>query len=309
MFTLALALVLAQALALSPAPASVNGKPITEPEVVKAMRDHVRKTLFHRQLDEQQTAEVRKKVLETLLTAELRAQEARRRGLLVPQEPVEQVAAGEEAAAGGKQKFAALLAANGIDRARYLEVIARDALAEKLVAVEADRIPPVTEAEALAHYQTALQDYQVPGAMRLRSTCVRVDPSSNTGQWQAAAEEARALRERALAGDFAAIAVAQKCDAFAAKGGDFGVVHQGSLDPAMEKAAWAVADGEITAPVRSLRGWYLLKRESSQPQRQATFAEVKESIQVALRSQRQAASLATLDAQLRKAAKIIRAKE
>ena len=91
------------------------------------------------------------------------------------------------------------------------------------------------------------------------------------------------------------------------RGGDFGVVHQGSLDPTMEKAAWAVRDGEITAPVRSLRGWYLLKRESSQPQRQATFAEVKESIRVALHGERRAAALQALDERLRRAAKILRA--
>ena len=301
--------ILALILSLVVAPATVNGRPITEPEVVKAMREHVQKTLFHRQLDEKQTAEVRKKVLDGLIAAELRAQEARKRGLTVPQEPLDKVAAGEEHYAGGREKFDALLATNGIDRARYLEVLSRPALADRLAEAEAKTIPPISAEDALAHYQANPSRYVVPGSLKLRATCVRVDPSSTEAQWQAGEAAARALRERALKGDFAAIAIEQKCDGFASKGGELGVVHQGSLDAGMEKAAWAVADGEITAPVRSLRGWYLLKREASQPQRPATFAAVKESILAELRDQRREAALKKLDERLRAAAKIVLPKE
>ncbi len=302
-------LLLALVLALVTAPATVNLKPITEPEVAKAMGDRIRKTMFHRQLDEKQTAELRKKVLDDLITAELRAQEARRRSLSVPQAPLDQVAAGEEKNAGGREKFTALLASYGIDRARYLEIISRPALADQLVAVEAKSVPLPTADDALARYQANPVRYLVPGALKLRSTCVRVDPSSNEKQWLAGEAEARALRERALKADFAAIAIQQKCDAFAPKGGDLGLVHQGSLDPVMEKAGWAIRDGEITAPVRSLRGWYLLKRETSQAPRQASFADVKDSILAELRDERRSAALKQLDDRLHAAAKIVLAKQ
>lgn len=296
-------------LALAAAPATVNLKPITEPEVVKAMGDHIRKTMFHRQLDEKQTAEVRKKVLDELITAELRAQEARKRGLTVSQAPIDQVAAGEEKNAGGREKFEAMLAGYGIDRARYLEIIARPALAERLRELEANGVPAVTVDDGLARYQANPARYLVPGALRLRETCVRVDPSSNEKQWQAGEAQARALRERALRGDFAALAVEQKCDAFAPKGGDLGLVHEGSIEGAMEKAGWGVRDGEITAPVRSLRGWYLLKREATQAARQASFDDVKASILADLRDERRGAAVHQLDERLRAAAKIVLAKQ
>ena len=297
--------VLAILLALVSAPATVNGKSVTEPEVVKAMRDHIRKTMFHRQLDEKQTGEVRKKVLDQLVTEELRAQEASRRGLTVPQQPIEKVAAAEEKNAGGREKFDAVLGSYGIDRARYLEVLSRPALADRLVDAEAKALPAVSVDDALAHYRANLSRYMVPGVLKLRTTCVRVDPSSTGKQWEAGEAEARALREKALHGDFAAIAVAQKCDAFAPKGGDLGLVHMGSIDPAMETAASAIGDGEITAPLRSLRGWYLLKREASQASRQASFADVKESVLAELRDERRSVALKQLDARLRAAAKIV----
>ena len=296
-------------LALATAPATVNGKPITEPEVVKAMRDHIRKTMFHSQLDERQTAEVRKKVLDELITAELRAQEARKRGLSVPQEPLEKLAAGEERSAGGREKLDAVLATYGIDRARYLEVISRPALADCLADVEAKGVPPPTVDDALAQYQANPSRYLVPGSLKLRATCVRVDPSSTAKQWEAGEAEARALRERALTADFGAIAVERKCDKFASAGGDLGIVHQGSIDAAMEEAAWAIRDGEITPPVRSLRGWYLIKRESSQAPRQASFVDVKDSVLAELRDARRSAAMKQLDLRLRAAATIVLAKE
>ncbi len=296
-------------LALATAPATVNSKPITEPEVGKAMGDRIRKTMFHRQLDEKKTAEVRKQVLDELITAELRAQEARRRGLAVPQAPLDLVAAGEEKNAGGREKFEAVLASYGIDRGRYLEILSRPALAEQLAELEAKGIAAPTVAEAVARYQGNLPRYLVPGALHLRATCVRVDPSSSEKQWLAGEATARALRERALKADFAAIAVEQKCDAFAAKGGDLGLVHQGSLDPAMEKAGWGIRDGEMTAPVRALRGWYLLKREATLAARQASFADVKASILADLRDERRGAALQKLDDRLHAAAKIVLAKQ
>ena len=302
-------LLLALVLALAPAPAMVNLKPITEPEVSKAMGDRIRKTMFHRQLDEKQTAELRKKVLDDLISSELRAQEARKRGLAVPQGPLEQVAAGEEKNAGGREKFDAMLASYGIDRARYLEIISRPALADRLAELEAKGVLTPTADDALARYQSDLSRYLVPGALKLRSTCVRVDPSSTEKQWHAGEAEARALRDRVMKADFAALAIQQKCDAFAPKGGDLGFVHQGSLDPVMEKAAWDIGDGEITAPVRSLRGWYLLKREATQAVRQASFDDVKASILADLRDERRIAALKQLDDRLHAAAKIVLAKQ
>jgi parvulin-like peptidyl-prolyl isomerase len=295
--------------AIATFPALVNGKPITEPEVVKAMRDRIRKTTFHKQLDDQQIAELRRTILEELITAELRAQEARRRGLSVPQEPIEKIAAAEEKNAGGHEKFDAVLANYGIDRGRYLEILSRPALSDRLAQAEAATTMPVSIDEALAHYQANPSIYLVPGALWLRETCVRVDPSSGEEKWKAAEVAARDLRARALTGNFAAIAAAQKCDAFAAKGGDLGIVHKGSLDPVMESAAWRLGDGEVSEPIRALRGWYLIKRDATQAARQATFEEVRTSILARLRDERNDAALRKLDERLRAAATIVVAKQ
>lgn len=290
-----------------PFPATVNGKPITEPEVAKAVRDHLRKTSFHRDPSPEKLQAERKKALETLVDEELRAQEARRRGLTIPAEPVEKLAAAEEASAGGKEKFDALLAANGIDRARYREVIERADMSKRLVEAEvATRLAEPTRDEALAHYRTNPSRYVVGASAHVQELCVRVEAWASEDQWKEGQRQTLELRARLIQGsDFAQAARDAKCDVFAQKGGDLGFVHKDSIDPAMDQALWALEDGEISAPVRTIRGWHLVRRVETRPERPVPFPEVEKAIQAELREARREAIVKRLDAELRAHARIV----
>ena len=288
-------------------PATVNGRPITEPEVTKAVRDHLRRTSFHRELTPEQLETERKQAIEKLVDEELRAQEARRRGLTVPVAPVEKTAAAEEANAGGKEKFEAILAANGIDRARYLEVIARDALSKRLVEAEAAaRLVEPTRDEALAHYRANPSRYVVGASAHALELCVRVDPSGMDAAWEEGERRAVELRARIVRGaGFAQAAREAKCDAFAEKGGDLGFVHEGSLDPAMDQALWGLKDGELSQPVRTIRGWHLIRRVETRPERPVPFPDVEQAIRAELREARREEIVKRLDAGLHARATIV----
>ncbi|HZZ84748.1 MAG TPA: peptidylprolyl isomerase [Anaeromyxobacteraceae bacterium] len=288
-------------------PALVNGKPITEPEVRRAMIERIRKQYFHRQLEPKQIAKLRKEVIADLVRDELRAQEARQRGLVIDMAPIRKEVAGEEHAAGGQARLDAALSASGIDRLRYLEVIERPEQAKALADAEvASKTRPIGSEEARAFFRANLARYRVPGALKLQELCVRVDPSSDDKGWEAGREKAAALRARILKGDdFTKLAREQRCDKFAAQGGELGFVHQGSLEPGMEKVAWALRDGQVSEPVRALRGWHLLRREATQPTREARFEEIEESVKAELREAHKVAALKKLDADLRARARIV----
>jgi len=303
-FTTALLLALSVA---QPYAATVNGKPITAPEVTKAIRDHLRKTSFHREPSEEQLAAERPKAVDALVTEELRAQEARRRGLTVERAPIEKLAAAEEASAGGKDKFEALLASYGIDRARYLEVIERPELSKQLeeAEVKAKLVEP-THADALAHYRANPKRYVVGTSVHVQELCVRVEPWAPEDGWKKGEQQAAELRAQlAKGGDFARAAREAKCDPFAEKGGDLGFVHQGSIDPAMDQALWALKDGQVSAPVRTIRGWHLIRRVETRPERPVPFGEVEQAIVVELRQARRDAIVKRLDKELRTRAKIV----
>lgn len=293
-------------LAAAPRPAAVvDGRSITDAEVAKATAERVRSTRFHRNLEPDQLRLEQRQALDDLIVLELRAQEARRRGLL-PDPQVAQVASAEENAAGGPQAFERLLVANGIDRARYLEVISRPLLAARLEQAElAARLSDPTPAELRAAYDRGGDRYAVPEALRISELCLRVDPGGDAQAWADAKVRAEALRVKIAAGaDFAAEARSAACDDFASTGGDLGLVHRGSLDPEMEKAAWALHDGETSPPLQSFRGWHLVRRVSTLPARRAAFAEVMASIRSELREARRREILEALDARLRAAATV-----
>ena len=116
---------------------------------------------------------------------------------------------------------------------------------------------------------------------------------------------ARRLARLVAGADFAAAAREAACDRFAAAGGDLGLVHQGSLDAQLDAVAFALRAGEISAPVRTPRGWHLLRCEAVTPARQATLAEVERSVAAGLLQRRRAALVEELDARLRREATVV----
>ena len=57
--------------------------------------------------------------------------------------------------------------------------------------------------------------------------------------------------------------IAESDDAVSgAKGGDLGTVKRGQMVPAFEEAAFAMKAGELSEPVRSNRGFHIIKLES-----------------------------------------------
>lgn len=302
--TTALILVLCGA---PPFPATVNGKPITEPEVMKAVRDHLRKTSFHREPSPEQLEAERRQAIDTLVGEELRAQEARRRGLSIERAPIDKVMAAEQARAGGKEKLDAVLAGYGIDRARYVEVMERPALAGRLEEAEvAARLSEPTHEEALAHYRANPTRYVVAPSVHALELCVRVEPWAPEEDWKRAEAKASELRGRLVKGaDFAQAARDARCDRFAEKGGDLGFVHQGSIEPGLDQALWALKDAGVSAPVRTIRGWHLVRRVETRPARQVPLPEVEQAIVAELRQARREAIVKKLDAELRSRARVV----
>lgn len=92
----------------------------------------------------------------------------------------------------------------------------------------------------------------------LRHILIRESDSVSSAQ---ARERLEHLRQRIELGeDFAALAQAHSDDpGSAVKGGDLGWVSDGQMVPAFEKAAKALAEGQISQPVHTQFGWHLIQ--------------------------------------------------
>lgn len=119
----------------------------------------------------------------------------------------------------------------------------------------------VTDEELDAYYQENVADYEHPEQVKLEyAHFPKVASAADSLEIQ---EEIGRLRQEIEAGkDFAELAaVVSDDEGSAAQGGDLGFFARGRMVAAFEEAAFALAPGELSAPVQTRYGWHLIKVE------------------------------------------------
>jgi parvulin-like peptidyl-prolyl isomerase len=149
----------------------------------------------------------------------------------------------------------------------------------------------VTEEAVRADYDAGVAAYTRPETVRLRQILV------------SDAALAAQLLARARAGeDFEALARGFSEDASRDAGGAMGSFARGELAPALDRAAFALAVGEVSEPVATADGFRILKLEERAPSGVTPFEQVKGEIRERLVRERWAKEYDAYIAELRKAA-------
>ncbi len=113
--------------------------------------------------------------------------------------------------------------------------------------------------------------------VRVRHVLARVAPGADDGAAKKKMEEAQARLKRGE--EFSKVAEALSDDeATRAHGGDVGFVSEGLFDDAFTAAALALAQGQVSGPVRTSAGWHLLKAEEVLPAKRVSLDEARETI-------------------------------
>jgi peptidyl-prolyl cis-trans isomerase D len=120
----------------------------------------------------------------------------------------------------------------------------------------------VADAEVERYYQDHTQDFERRAVAYLSYVVVPQIPIASDSA--AARQRALDLRQEILkGGDFAEVAKRESADTVSgAKGGDLGDAKKGAFVPEFERAALALAPGQISQPVLSPFGYHLIKLES-----------------------------------------------
>ena len=142
---------------------------------------------------------------------------------------------------------------------KYRADLRRRGMMQKLVQKQ---IPhkPVTAAEAEAYFKANTAKFpKVPAECRLSVIQIPVEADSATTA--AARAKAVAARKRILAGEkFAKVAAEVSDDPNSARsGGDLGFFTRGTMEPALEAAAFGIKIGQLSDVVRTPYGWHVLE--------------------------------------------------
>ncbi|MEJ2124877.1 MAG: peptidylprolyl isomerase [Alphaproteobacteria bacterium] len=180
------------------------------------------------------------------------------------------------------------------DRMKYHKLRAlRDAYFEKKIR------EAVTEKEAKAIYDEKVKSLPVQKEVRARHILVKTE------------EEAKKIAKEIKGGaDFGKMAQKHSKDHGGQGGGDLGYFTRGQMVKEFEEAAFKLAKGKISDPVKTDFGWHLIKVEDKRDRKPPTFKEVESQIkaslvqsklQTSVMEMRKSAKIEMVDADLKKA--------
>jgi foldase protein PrsA len=160
--------------------------------------------------------------------------------------------------------------------------------------LEPQVIDKVTDADVKKYFDENKASFNTPLQVRASHILVATEKEAND-----------ILAELKAGGDFAAIAKAKSTDPGSKEsGGDLGFFGAGAMDPAFEKAAFALKKDELSAPVKSSFGYHIIKVTDRKEAKTATFEEEKAKIKDQLISQKVSELSTTWLADLKAKAKI-----
>lgn len=157
------------------------------------------------------------------------------------------------------------------------------------------------EKEVAAEYEKRKEEFKQDEQVQAAHILFKVE-GDDAAAWAAAEKKAADTAAKAKGGaDFGQLARTLSDDSSAANGGDLGTFGRGQMVKPFEDVAFALKDGEISAPVKTQFGWHVIKTIKHQAAGFRPLEEARPMIERSLRSSKAQAELATLEAEAAKA--------
>ena len=153
----------------------------------------------------------------------------------------------------------------------------------------ADDMPTIT-----AQYNKDSAIYRTPAEVHVRQIVKKLTATATDAEEAEARNALVALKEQLSKGaDFAALATQNSQDeGTAKKGGDMGMLRHGQIAPALDNAAFALQNGQVSDPVRSPIGLHLLQVVERKEPARRELEEVKREVAVSILRKRTADAMA-----------------
>ena len=178
-------------------------------------------------------------------------------------------------------QFKAAVQEQGFSMVMFRQNFRRQMQRLQLIRTKVQPKVKITEQDLRVEYQRAAKDSSQDYEVHVRHLVVAVLPKATSEEQEKAHQKARSLAEQARKPgvDFAVFAKKNSEGSSAQDGGDLGFFKRGTMEPAFDRAAFALKAGEISDPVRTKFGWHILKVEEKRNTGMKTFEELKPELQ------------------------------
>jgi parvulin-like peptidyl-prolyl isomerase len=201
------------------------------------------------------------------------------------------------------EKFHAALKQEGMTEADLRRSLEKQMIISRVQGQEVMQKVGITEEEARKYHAEHQEEFTQPGTVTLREIFVPVAASAQ-GDNVAADREARskidALRARVVGGEaFDKVAEAESAAPSKANGGLIGPLNQAELAPALQELLAKMKPGDVTEPLRTPKGYQILKLEAVTEPKVLTPEEAHDKIADRLYNQKRVAETKKYLAKLR----------
>ncbi len=197
------------------------------------------------------------------------------------------------------------LAAQGMDRAAYRKAVKRDLESMRLVQLKIKSKLKVSDEDVRNYWQTHPQEFRTGEEVRVRHIFLALSEKADPAEAARVKALAEDLVRRIRAGeDFGKLARVHSEGPSAPEGGELGWLARGTVQPDVEKVAFALSPGEVAEPLRTPSGYQILELEERRGGKPRPLEEVKEAVRDRLMNEQGDAFRAQYVADLRKDAVI-----
>ena len=169
-----------------------------------------------------------------------------------------------------------------------LEYIGDQILAKDLEESAGENIKP-SDSDITKYYNENKAKFEQGPRVKVRHILVPTEP------------EAKAILEQLKKGaDFSKLAKEKSKDTSSQRGGDLGWVTQGRMDPAFEKAAFALKKGQMSGIVKSSFGYNIIICDDIEAKKEKNLKEIKPQIETQLQREKKEEAVNKLKEQVKK---------
>lgn len=179
---------------------------------------------------------------------------------------------------GGKEKFAQMLKARGMEAGEMKDGLrkrmAYDAVLDKMYSVK------IADPDVQKFYKDNPDQFKHQAQVKASHILFKLKPKAEEKDIKAAEAKAKKIAKdaRKKGADFGALAKKHSEGPSAPKGGDLGFFTAGRMVKPFSEAAFAMKVGDISDPVRSRFGFHVIKVVEKKVEKAMPFDEVKDKI-------------------------------
>lgn len=273
--------------------ASVNGEQITRQQLddmVQSMKQYYKSMGLN--VDDNKDENIIKMInsttLDQLITQTLLIQEAKNMNIQVSKADVDKEIDRYKQTMT-EEKFKQTLAANGWTEPKFRDMLEKDMIISELQKKVLADVKAPTDAQVQEYYDKNKKEFVVPASYEVRHILLATEGKEGDKakvDLEAKTKALAILEQLKQGADFAGLAKQKSEDPGSASQGGLYTFSPGDAVPEFEAAAKALKPGEITKdPVKSQFGYHVIKLEKVTPEKQKSFAEVKQDLTAKLGDQ------------------------